>query len=244
MLKVAEAESMKSAGLGCACRRAFDVVCAGTALIVFGPLLVAVAVALWFESGRPVLYAQTRVGRRGVPFRMYKFRKFYASCDDSGLPLTLTDDDRLTVIGRILRSTKLDELPQLWNVLEGTMSIVGPRPESMAFADCFTGGFEEVLEYKPGIFGPSQVAYRNESVFYSDAGHPADLYRRQLFPAKARIDLAYYPHRTLSKDVLWAVRTVLAVLGLLRTGGSAADACPVFAEVRSHGQRGGGSSDV
>jgi len=212
-VKIIEIPDQESANVGNVCRRIFDLLFAGTALILLSPLIAVISAAIWLESGGPMLYVQTRIGRLGVSFRMYKFRKFHASCDDSGMPLTLTEDERMTEVGKILRSTKLDEIPQLWNVFEGSMSIVGPRPESMAFADCFTGGMEKVLEHKPGIFGPSQMLFRNESVFYSDACSPAAFYRRYLFPAKAQIDLAYYPKRTLANDVIWAMRSLFAVLG-------------------------------
>jgi lipopolysaccharide/colanic/teichoic acid biosynthesis glycosyltransferase len=107
----------------------------------------------------------------------------------------------------------LDELPQLWNVLRGDMAIVGPRPESLAFADCFRNGFENVLRYKPGLFGPSQVSFRYESWHYPPNEDPTLFYRHVLFPAKATLDLAYFPHRTIAADIGWMVRGVLAILG-------------------------------
>ena len=123
---------------------------------------------------------------------MYKFRKFRVDCDDRGCPLTMQDDGRLTGIGRVLVVTKLDELPQLWNVLLGDMSLVGPRPESLALSDCFRNGFERIHEHKPGLFGPCQVLFRNESKLYPAGVAAAEYYRKVLFPRKAKIDLAYF----------------------------------------------------
>jgi len=187
-------------------RRALDIVCAGVAAFVFAPLLLIVTLALWIESGRPILFSQLRLGQNGRPFRMYKFRKFRPDCDNHGCPLTVEGDGRLTAIGRVLAASKLDELPQLWNVLRGDMSLVGPRPESLAFTDCFRNGFEKILEYKPGLFGPCQVMFRNENKLYPVGVAAAEFYRQVLFPAKAQIDLAYFSRRTFVSDLGWILR--------------------------------------
>src|SRR5205085_3111586 len=129
-------------------RRALDIVCAGVAAFVLAPVMLIVTLAIWIESGRPILFSQLRLGQNGRPFRMYKFRKFKPDCGNHGCPLTMEGDGRLTRIGRLLAASKLDELPQLWNVLRGDMSLVGPRPESLAFADCFRSGFEKIHEHK------------------------------------------------------------------------------------------------
>jgi lipopolysaccharide/colanic/teichoic acid biosynthesis glycosyltransferase len=194
-------------------RRALDLLCAGMAASVLIPVFLIVAFAIWIESGRPILFSQLRLGQNGRPFRIYKFRKFRPSCDPHGYPLTMEGDDRLTAIGRILAATKLDELPQLWNVLRGDMSLVGPRPESLAFTDCFRNGFERLLEHKPGLFGPCQVLFRHESRLYPTDVSAADFYRRVVFPAKAKIDLAYFSRRTLASDLHWILRAagVIAV---------------------------------
>jgi lipopolysaccharide/colanic/teichoic acid biosynthesis glycosyltransferase len=127
-----------------ALRRLFDIVCASLAMLLVAPVALIVTLAILIEGGRPILFSQLRLGRNGRPFRMYKFRKFRPDCDDRGCPLTLDGDCRMTRIGRILAAAKLDELPQIWNVLRGDMSLVGPRPESLAFADCFSNGFEKI----------------------------------------------------------------------------------------------------
>ncbi|MER9712394.1 sugar transferase [Mesorhizobium sp. M0174] len=196
-------------------RRAIDLVIAAAAAIVFAPLMLLIAVALLLEGGRPIFFTQTRVGAGARPFRMYKFRKFSVKCDPGGLALTMADDSRMTPVGRFLAVTKFDELPQLWNVFRGEMAIVGPRPESLVFADCFRGGFEGILQYKPGLLGPAQVLFRNEAHFYPRSVDPLLFYREVLFPAKARLDLSYYPQRTIVSDVVWMVRGLLAVLGVV-----------------------------
>ncbi|QRM27251.1 sugar transferase [Microvirga sp. VF16] len=194
-------------------RRSIDLTLAGTALVIFIPLMILVAAAICCESGTPSIFSQPRLGLRGRVFCMYKFRKFRRDCGTNGSPLTMDNDERLTLIGKFLQKTKLDELPQLWNIIIGNMSIVGPRPETLHFKDCFNGDYEEVLDYKPGIFGPSQVLFRNESSLFPSHVDPTEFYRSTIFPAKAKIDLAYYPRRTIVSDLCWILRGIVAVFG-------------------------------
>jgi lipopolysaccharide/colanic/teichoic acid biosynthesis glycosyltransferase len=201
-------------------RRLLDLGIAGSAAIVLAPLLGLIALALYLEGGRPILFAQTRLGAGGRHFRMYKFRKFHTLCGPDGYPLTLQGDSRMTPVGRILAATKLDELPQLWNVLGGDMAIVGPRPESLAFIDCFRDGYEDVLRYRPGLVGPSQVLYRHEARLYPSNEEPTRYYRQALFPAKAKLDLAYFANRTIASDIGWIARGAMAILGFFPAASS------------------------
>jgi dTDP-4-amino-4,6-dideoxygalactose transaminase/lipopolysaccharide/colanic/teichoic acid biosynthesis glycosyltransferase len=193
--------------------RVIDVIFAIGGLVAFAPIMLLIAAAILVESGRPVFFSQVRLGVGGRQFRMYKFDKFDERTPTTGHPLTLENDPRLTRVGRLLVRTKLDELPQFWNVLKGDMSVVGPRPESLAFRDSFQGRYRAILDHKPGIFGPSQVLFRDEAVLYR--GHPdvEQFYREVLFPKKAAIDLAYFTHRTLLRDLSWIARCVIAVFG-------------------------------
>ena len=181
--------------------------------MIFLPVMLLIVLAILIETGRPVLFMHARLGQFGRVFHMLKFRKFKKSCGADGLPLTLSEDERLTHVGKFLRSTKLDELPQLWNVLIGDMSIVGPRPESLAFAECFAGGFRTVLQFKPGLVGPSQAAFRSEAEFIPTKDYSTEFYRTILFPLKALIDIKYYPNRTLAADLMWMVVSFLIILG-------------------------------
>jgi lipopolysaccharide/colanic/teichoic acid biosynthesis glycosyltransferase len=196
--------------------RAFDVLAAGIGIVFLSPILLLVTLAILVESGRPIFFAQLRLGQDGRHFRLFKFRKFKKSAVEAGRPLTVRGDDRMSAVGRILEASKLDELPQLYNILKGEMSVVGPRPESLAFEDCFDDAHRAVLAYRPGIFGPSQVAFRDEGALYPPGTEPTGLYRQVLFPTKARLDLAYYPNRTLLSDIVWILCGVLAVVGLYR----------------------------
>jgi len=193
-------------------RRVLDLLIAALAIVVLTPLAALICLAILIEDGRPIFFTQTRLGLKGKYFRIYKFRKFYKSIGATA-PLTLKDDARMTRLGHVLARTKLDELPQFWNVLKGDMSIVGPRPESIDFADCFTGTYERVLDYKPGIFGPSQVCLRDESSLFPANSDPLQFYRDVLFHQKALNDLAYYPHRTIVSDIRWIIRGILVTLG-------------------------------
>jgi len=195
-------------------QRIFDVSIALISLILLSPLILLISCAILIESGRPILFSQVRVGRHGRHFRILKFRKFRQKNDSPGLPLTLDNDPRMSVVGRILAQTKLDELPQLINVLRREMAIVGPRPESLAFVDCFTSANRDILDYVPGIFGPSQSAFRSECEFYPADTDPSSFYRQVLFPLKVSLDLAYYPNRSLFSDLKCIVGGVLAVFGL------------------------------
>src|SRR5262249_39585037 len=203
MKDTADGRSGRSPDMDVCLRRALDILGAGVAAFALAPVMMIVTLAVWIESGRPILFSQFRLGQYGRPFQMYKFRKFRTDCGDAGCPLTVEGDDRLTRIGRFLAASKLDEVPQLWNVLRGDMSLVGPRPESLAFTDCFRNGFEKIHEHKPGLFGPCQVLFRHESRLYPAGVAVAEFYRQVLFPAKARIDLAYFPRRTLVSDLGW-----------------------------------------
>jgi lipopolysaccharide/colanic/teichoic acid biosynthesis glycosyltransferase len=195
-------------------RRLFDIAVSALALIILSPFFVLVILAIWLETGRPFIFSQMRLGYRGGQFRIYKFRKFYPENTSPGCPLTVKNDNRMTPLGRFLEKSKLDELPQLWNVLRGDMSLVGPRPETPNFADCFEQGFAPVRAYKPGILGPSQAFVRDESSLFPLDADPVAFYRSVIFPLKGRIDLAYYQNRSLFSDISWIIRCVLVVVRL------------------------------
>jgi lipopolysaccharide/colanic/teichoic acid biosynthesis glycosyltransferase len=211
--QVAEKHRLHSAQLRDGANRILDLIVALGGLIVLAPLMLFLAVSVWGESGRPIFFSQVRLGKDGRHFRIIKFRKFHNNGDLGGAAVTTYADARMTRVGKRLARTKLDELPQLWNVVKGEMSIVGPRPETLDFSDCYNGPFRGVLQYKPGIFGPSQVIFRYESLLYPESCDPHHIYRAILFPTKARIDLAYFPNRTVLLDLLWIARGVWAVLG-------------------------------
>ncbi len=200
--------------MGLSQKRIFDVMIASVALVVLAPVLTLIALAICIEDGWPFLFFQVRLGQYGETFVLCKFRKFRNRHPTGGSPLTMRNDSRLTWVGKFLERWKIDEVPQLWNILKGDMAIVGPRPETPHFADCFDGEYREVLSYKPGIFGPSQAVFRSESRLHQAGRDPEQFYRAVLFPLKAQLDLAYFPHGSTRLDLKWTVRCVMAVLGL------------------------------
>ena len=187
-------------------KRAMDLFLAVTGLIVGAPLIALIAAAIKLDSPGRVIFSQKRLGKNGTTFLIHKFRKFPDSWGNKGAGVTVAGDARMTRLGRFLERSKFDEIPQLWNILKGEMSFVGPRPESLHFADLFTDEFKRVHDFTPGIFGPNQVAYRNESEMYPPDRDPEAFYREELFPAKARNDIEYFSRSNVLTDFFWIVR--------------------------------------
>jgi lipopolysaccharide/colanic/teichoic acid biosynthesis glycosyltransferase len=178
------------------------------------PVMAFIAIAIVTETEGPVFFAQVRLGQHGKLFRLYKFRKFRHQPAAHGYAVTLKDDPRFTRVGRLLERSKMDELPQLWNILRGSMSFVGPRPETIEFSDCFSGRFRSVLDHRPGLFGPNQVCFRNENELYPPGQDPHQFYRSVLFPIKAMVDLEYFGRRSFLSDIGWVWRGVVVTLGV------------------------------
>lgn len=192
-------------------RRAVDVVVAGAVLVMVSPLLLLVAVAVRLTSRGPAIFRQERVGRGGAPFHILKFRTMRSG--ETGPGLAVADDARVTALGTVLRRHRLDELPQLVNVVRGEMSLVGPRPEVPRFAR--TRGEEQarVLEsVRPGMTGPTTVAFAHEAQLLRGQADPERYYLDVLLPLKTRLDVEYVDTRTLRGDlrVLWRTLGVLA----------------------------------
>lgn len=193
-------------------KRLLDIFISFIGLLVTFPVTLVVMALLAIESPRHIFYAQWRLGRFGKPFRMYKFRKFPVAWRDAGPGVTVSFDSRMTWLGGILERTKVDELPQLWNILKGEMSIAGPRPESLKFKELFTGRYAAVLDFKPGIFGPNQIRFRNEAELYPPDVLPETFYRESLFPQKAECDLTYFQKANLFSDLLLILNGVWVTL--------------------------------
>src|SRR3954451_286943 len=177
-----------SAWLQAALKRAADVAVSLAVLTVTLPLIAMVAAAIVLDSRGPVFYRAERIGRGGRPLRMLKFRKMHHNA--SGAPLTMAQDARFTRIGRLLARTKIDELPQLWHVLRGEMSLIGPRPEDPGFVAERSMDYDEILQVRPGITGLSQIAFADESEILCKVD-PLAHYRSRIFPQKIRLDRMY-----------------------------------------------------
>lgn len=193
-------------------KRLFDLVGAAVALLLLSPLLLAAALAVKLDSPGPVFFRQQRVGRGGVPFRIHKFRTMRAGAP--GLQITVGDDPRITRVGRWLRRTRIDELPQFIDVLQGTMSLVGPRPEVPRYVEFYPPELRErVLSVRPGITDPVSLAYADESELLARAADPEREYVEVLLPRKLQAAAAYAERATLWTDLGVLLRSVGVLLG-------------------------------
>lgn len=198
-----------SKNLDALARRLVDISAAVVGLILLSPLLFVLAVAVKLTSPGPMLFSQIRVGRHGREFKLLKLRTMV--CSD-GPEVTAADDMRITKLGRFLRKYKLDELPQLFNVLLGHMSLVGPRPEVPRFVALYSEEQKRVLDVKPGITGPTQLFFSNEEDLLTEAANPIDVYINQVMPRKLAIDIDYIQNRSLLSDIALILRTPFAIL--------------------------------
>jgi lipopolysaccharide/colanic/teichoic acid biosynthesis glycosyltransferase len=190
-------------------KRAFDLVCAALGLVLLAPLLAAIALWIKLDSPGPVLFRQERVGRFGRTFRIHKFRTMVADAPARGPALTVGADPRITRAGAVLRRTKLDELPQLIDVLAGDMSLVGPRPELPRYVALYPPGLRErVLAVRPGITDPVSVDLADESALLARAADPEREYVEVLLPAKLARAAAYAERATLASDLALIARTL------------------------------------
>jgi lipopolysaccharide/colanic/teichoic acid biosynthesis glycosyltransferase len=194
-------------------KRTFDLVLTTLGLVVLSPILVLVAVLVGVGSGRPVLFRQTRVGRGFRRFRIVKFRTMVADAERLGGPLSVGSDPRITRVGSALRRLKLDELPQLFNVLAGDMSLVGPRPEVPEYVERFRAEYEEILSIRPGLTDLASLKYRDESALLAGAADPAGEYVRVILPDKIRLGREYVHRASVMLDLSIILRTIGAVAG-------------------------------
>ena len=186
----------------------FDRVMALIGLLVLWPVLVIVAILIRFKmSGGPVIFKQKRVGRNGKLFTMYKFRSM--TVGHGGSSVSVAGESRITSLGAKLRHYKLDELPELWNVLIGDMSFVGPRPDVPGYADQLMGDDREVLKLRPGITGPASLKYRDEEDLLAEQSDPQKYNDEVIFPDKVRINRYYLYHYSFIKDIQMIFCTIL-----------------------------------
>jgi len=196
-------------------KRLFDIVVAAIVLVALLPVFAVIAGAILITDPGPIIYRGTRVGRGGRLFQIYKFRTMTVSATGTS-PITVSNDTRVTSIGRILRATKLDELPQLINVLRGDMSLVGPRPESPHYVAYYTAEQRAVLNVRPGITGAAQVLFRHEERILSGPD-PEWYYITTVMPAKLEIDLAYVRQPSLWRDLQIIALTLAALVRPIKT---------------------------
>jgi lipopolysaccharide/colanic/teichoic acid biosynthesis glycosyltransferase len=193
-------------------KRPLDVLVAGVGLVALAPLMGAIAAAVRLDSPGSVLYRATRAGRYGRPFMMYKFRTMRVLRKGRRVRITRHGDDRITRVGRLLRRTRLDELPQLWNVLVGEMSVVGPRPEDPHYVELYSPRQRRVLDARPGITSLASLRYRDEQALLVGPSWERT-YVERVMPAKLEIDLAYVERQSVDLDLRILAATALLLLG-------------------------------
>ncbi len=179
--------------------RFFDIIFSALGLIILSPLLLVIWLLIVTESRGGGFYTQERIGKDGVPFRLYKFRSMRPDSDKGSLITIGGHDSRITRSGYFIRKYKLDELPQLWNVLKGDMSLVGPRPEVRRYVDLYTPEQRVVLRVRPGITDYASIEYADENEILGKADDPERTYIEQIMPEKIRYNLKYINHPTVGE---------------------------------------------
>ncbi|MGO9615292.1 MAG: sugar transferase [Bryobacteraceae bacterium] len=193
-------------------KRATDILFSAVGLLVTSPLFLVIALRIWLEDGRPIFYRGERVGRFGKPFRMLKFRTMVPNAEKTGGPSTADHDPRITRCGRSLRKYKLDEFPQLINVLRGEMSVVGPRPEVPFYVNMFSDEEKAILSVRPGITDWASLWNSDEGAVLAGSADPEQAYMERIRPEKIRLQLAYVRNRSFLVDLGIIAQTVLTVL--------------------------------
>ena len=192
-------------------KRAFDITIASVGLVLLSPLLIVVSLLIKLDSPGPALFRQERIGRKFRPFRIYKFRTMVQEAPGKGGMITFGGDPRITRVGRVLRTTKIDELPQLLNILRGEMSFVGPRPEVRPYVERFREDYAEILKVLPGITDLASLQYRHEAEILGCSENPEEEYVTRVLPEKIRLAKEYLRRSSMRFDVILIMRTLLSL---------------------------------
>ena len=195
-------------------KRLFDIALALFGIAVFLIPMIACAILVKLTSKGPVIFSQERMGLNFKPFRIFKFRSMVVDAPNLGAQVTVDRDPRITGIGRIMRKTKLDELPQLFNVLLGDMSFVGPRPEVQKYVDLFHDDYKILLSVRPGITGLDSIAFRHEEDILAKASDPQAAYINEVAPAKIELAKQYVSKASVPFDIKLIWLTIVSVLGI------------------------------
>jgi lipopolysaccharide/colanic/teichoic acid biosynthesis glycosyltransferase len=193
-------------------KRCFDILLALAGLLLLAPLMLVLSLLVRVDSPGPIIFKQTRIGKNFRPFRIYKFRSMVDATAPQGSTITVGADPRITRVGRFLRKLKLDELPQLFNVLKGDMSFVGPRPEVPEFVELFKTDFAEVLKVRPGITDLGSLKYRDEAALLERAQDSRAEYINHVLPDKIQLAKQYIAQSSLVFDFKVIMRTLGAIL--------------------------------
>lgn len=189
-------------------KRLFDITASFFGILILSPLLIFIGLWVGLSSKGGIFYKQIRVGKNNKDFKLYKFRSMRVNSDKQGLLTVGSKDSRITKAGYFIRKYKIDELPQLINVLKGDMSFVGPRPEVRRYVDLYSEEQMKVLSVRPGITDPASIKYRNENDILSSASNPEEYYIQHIMPDKLKINIDYINTRTFVKDIKIIFQTI------------------------------------
>ena len=195
-------------------KRVFDIVASFCGIVILFPLIIIVSILIKITSKGPVLFKQVRVTKNGKLFKIYKFRTMKEN-SEGNKQITVGKDNRITGIGHILRKTKLDELPQLFNVLKGEMSLVGPRPEVPKYVELYTDEQREILKVPAGITDYASIYFSNESELLGEAENPEEFYIKKIMPYKIELNKKYINEIGIMTDIKIIILTILKILGLI-----------------------------
>lgn len=190
-------------------KRLFDAIISSLGLLLLGPVFLIVALMIKLDSRGPVFFKQARIGREFRSFFIYKFRTMIADAASRGGTLTVGSDPRITRVGAVLRTTKIDEIPQLINILKGDMSFVGPRPEVPEFVELFRSDYEEILRVRPGLTDLASLKYRNEAMTLAQAEDPHEDYLKRVLPDKIRLAKEYIRRSSFFFDLGLIIKTLV-----------------------------------
>lgn len=193
-------------------KRVFDIVISALGLIVLALPMVLISLLIKRDSEGPVFFRQIRVGKNQVPFEILKFRTMVVDAPKLGREITVGEDPRITKTGRILRKTKLDELPQLINVLKGDMSFVGPRPEVPRYVELYDDRQRQILSIRPGITDLASIEYRDEATVLAAAENPDQVYIEEIMPHKLDLNLKYMKNMGIFYDIKLILKTIYVVI--------------------------------
>lgn len=193
-------------------KRIFDFLASLLGIIILSPILLIVAIAIKIDSKGKILFLQKRIGKNGIPFYIYKFRTMVSDAEKLGKQITVGKDNRITKVGAFLRKYKIDELPQLFNVLKGDMSLVGPRPEVPKYVDLYTESERRVLEVRPGITDLASLRYKDENDILGKVDNPEEYYINVIMKDKLKLNLEYIEKSNLIFDISLIFKTIIKCL--------------------------------
>lgn len=193
-------------------KRIFDIMSSFCGLVILSPILIIVAIFIKLDSNGPVFFKQKRVGKNKEIFEIYKFRTMVTDAEKLGRQITVGNDSRVTDVGKFIRKCKLDELPQLINVLKGEMSLVGPRPEVPRYVDLYDEYQKQILLVKPGITDYASIEFRNENEILGQSKNPDKTYIEDIMPAKIEFNMRYIRNISLIEDIKLILATIIVIL--------------------------------